>query len=151
MTSTPNADFELTLTFTSSADAVFDAIVSPECISGWWVPAAGSGIEGSELRLTMGSDLVVLRVDQAERPQTVTWSPLVCPPAPDWVGTTISFDIEPTASGGAQLNFRHVGLAVLECFDMCRKGWGHHLGRLVDFVDHGVGKASGSTVDARVA
>jgi hypothetical protein len=79
-----------------------------------------------------------MRVDESTPPSTVTWTTLVCGPAPDWVGTSISFSLSPGEQGGSRLHFRHVGLTPrLECFDQCQAGWNYHLPNLVAYVDTG--------------
>jgi hypothetical protein len=46
----------------------------------------------------------------------------------EWTGTTISFDIEPTA-GGTRLRFTHDGLVpAYQCFTDCSNGWSHFVG-----------------------
>ncbi len=133
------ADFETTMTFLSPAEAVFEAITTPERFNSWWVPASGSGLAGGELTLDMGTR-VVMRVDEAEQPSAVTWTTLVCEPEPNWVGTTIRFALTTGERGGSRLHFRHAGLTPqLECFDMCQAGWNRHLSRLVAYVDDGHG------------
>ena len=137
----PGSDYDKTLTFDASPDVVFDALTTTDGLSGWWVPVTGSGLEGGELRFQFGHGTKVTRVDQAERPSAVRWSVLRCEPAPDWEGTTISFDISATADGGSRLEFRHAGLVPeLECYSMCSQGWDYYLPSLVDFVDTGQGR-----------
>ena len=80
-----------------------------------------------------------MRVGEADRPTRVRWDVLVCEPAPDWVGTAITFDLAPAATG-TELRFHHQGLNPgLECFDDCHAGWTHYLASLVDYVDQGAG------------
>ena len=63
-----------------------------------------------------------MRVAEADRPSRVRWDVLVCEPASDWVGTTITFDLVP-AGDGTELRFHHHGLnPQLECFDQCQAG-----------------------------
>ena len=64
---------------------------------------------------------------------------LVCEPVPDWVGTSITFDLVPVGTG-TELRFHHQGLHPgLGCFDDCLAGWTHYLASLVDLVDRGAG------------
>ena len=79
--------------------------------------------------------LTAVVVDQ----RRVEWTVEEAPHTPEWVGTTIVFDVTP-AAGGTELRFRHHGLTPqLECFDMCHEGWTHYLASLVGYVDCGAG------------
>ena len=141
MTTTPTAtdDFRATKAFSSTPDAVFSALTDVDAITGWWTPAAGGAAAGETLRFLFGDQEFVARVGEATRPSQVRWDVLVCEPVPDWVGTSVIFDLEP-AGTGTELRFRHRGLSPgLECFDDCQAGWTHYLASLVDYVDRGAG------------
>ena len=57
------------------------------------------------------------------------------PRTPDWVGTTIVFDVA-AAGDGAMLRFRHQGLTPeRECYDMCDAGWTYYRGSLASYVE----------------
>lgn len=140
--STLDTDFEATVSFTSPADAIFDALTTPAGLTGWWMKASGSSLTGGELTFVYDNDdnhSVVMRVDEAARPSVVRWTVLAASePFGDWVGTTISFDISPNESGGSRLHLQHTGLTPqLECFDTCRAGWNQSLSSLVNYVDSG--------------
>jgi uncharacterized protein YndB with AHSA1/START domain len=140
-TSTPTTadDFRSTKTFAAAPDAVFSALTDVDGLTAWWTPAAGGAGAGDTLRFLMGERQVVMQVEEAARPSRVRWSVLVCEPAPDWVGTSITFDLQPTGTG-TELLFHHHGLNPgLECFEMCQAGWTRHLTSLVDHVDRGTG------------
>jgi uncharacterized protein YndB with AHSA1/START domain len=138
-TATATDDFRSTKTFAATPDVVFSALTDIDALTAWWTPAGGAANAGETLRFLMGDQEVVMRVDQADRPSRVCWSVLVCEPATDWVGTSITFDLEP-AGTGTELRFQHHGLNPgLECFTMCQAGWTHFLASLVDYVDRGTG------------
>ena len=139
-TAAPHADFESTRIFTAAPDVVFDALTTPSHISGWWTRVTGSGLEGGELRFVFPNLELLARVERAERPTSVEWAVLDCG-MEDWIGTSIIFELAPTATGGTRLEFRHAGLTPqLECFDQCSAGWTFYLPSLVDYVDTGVGR-----------
>jgi uncharacterized protein YndB with AHSA1/START domain len=143
--STKSADFESTLTFKSPVEAVFDALTTLSSLASWWMPVSGSGMDGGELTFVFGEGSVVMRVDKAVRPATVTWTSLACGLLPEWVGTTISFEISQGEQGGSGLQFRHAGLTPqLECYDLCSLGWRTYLASLVGYVDSGKGHPVGS-------
>jgi uncharacterized protein YndB with AHSA1/START domain len=132
-------DFRSTKSFVATPDRVFSALTDIDALTGWWTPAAGGAEAGETLRFLMGDLEVVMRVEAADRPLRVRWDVLVCEAAPDWVGTSITFDLEPVGAG-TELRFHHHGLKPgLECFDMCQAGWTRHLASLVDYVDRGAG------------
>jgi uncharacterized protein YndB with AHSA1/START domain len=144
--STPDAGYESTVILKAAADAVFDALTTPSGLQAWWCPSvSGSGLEGGELTFLFGDDPLVMRVDKAERSSVVRWTALAFEPLPDWVGTTISFDVSPDENGGSRLRFRHTGMTPqLECFDFCTKSWENYLVSLVDYLDSGKGSPFGS-------
>jgi len=149
VTSTTTDDFRSTKTFDAGPEAVFSALTDIDALTGWWTPAGGGAAAGDTLRFLMGDREVVMHVEEADQPSRVRWSVLVCEPAPDWVGTSITFDIEPIGTG-AELRFHHHGLHPgVECFEMCQAGWTRHLASLVDYVDRGAGSAN-PPVDAEM-
>jgi uncharacterized protein YndB with AHSA1/START domain len=134
-------DYTATALFESPPDAVFDALTTPASLTGWWMDASGSGLDGGALTFRWGAEgALVMRVDTAEPAKLVEWTTLASEPVDDWVGTTVRFEISATETGGSRLAFRHIGLTQqLECFDMCRQGWDHYLPSLVGYVDRGQG------------
>ena len=120
---------------------MFSALTDIDALTGWWTPAAGGAAAGETLRFLFGEGEFVALVGEADRPSRVRWDVLACQPAPDWVGTSIIFDLVPDGTGtGTDLHFHHRGLNPgLECFDDCQAGWTHYLASLVGYVDGGVG------------
>ena len=116
-------DFEWTRTIAAPAEAVLAALCTPDAISSWWCATSGSADVGGALEMASrsGSKMLDVRVEPAEEGQVV-WSVEGAPLTPDWVGTTLVFEVE-EAGAGATLHFRHHGLTPqCECFDMCREG-----------------------------
>ena len=130
--------FQAAKTVAASPPAVLAALRSPEAITSWWTPTAGSGEDGGTLEVSFfgGDETVRMHVEPAFE-HRVVWSVQAAPLTPDWVGTTIYFDVV-EAGDGAMLYFRHEGLTpALECYDMCDRGWTHYLGSLVAYVEGG--------------
>lgn len=142
--STRQEDFDSTVTLTAAPEVVFDALTTPVGLAGWWAPVTGDCLAGGELTFTFGGTTAIMRVDEADRPSTVRWTTMVCEPLPDWVGSTLNFTISADGSGGSVLHFRHAGLRVLECFDMCSNAWTGYLRSLADYVESGTGTPFGS-------
>jgi uncharacterized protein YndB with AHSA1/START domain len=139
-----DADFVWTKTFAASSEAVLAALRTTEAISSWWSTATGSADAGAWLEMASRSgskmlDMLVVPVEDG----MVVWSVQEAPLTPEWVGTSIVFEVE-DSTGGATLRFRHQGLTPrCGCFDMCQEGWTNALGRLVSFVE------TGQVADAR--
>ena len=130
--------FQAAKTVAASPAAVLAALRSPEAITSWWGPTAGSGEDGGTLEVSFfgGDETVRMHVEPAFE-HRVVWSVQAAPLTPDWVGTTIYFEVV-EAGDGAMLYFRHQGLTpALECYDMCHRGWTHYLGSLVAYVEGG--------------
>ena len=69
----------------------------------------------------------------------------------EWTGTTVRFEVLPTADG-TQVRFTHEGLAPqVECYDVCRVAWGEYVvGSLRRLIETGAGRP-GSYEDLDVA
>jgi uncharacterized protein YndB with AHSA1/START domain len=142
-TTKTSEDFESTQAFGAPPEKVLAALRTPEGITDWWGPMTGSADVGGTFEVSFENhrQVIVLGVEPAEEGRVV-WTVKETPLTPEWVGTTIVFDV--AASGdGATLHFRHHGLTPqLECFDMCHAGWTHYLRSLVSYVDTGEGQPS---------
>jgi uncharacterized protein YndB with AHSA1/START domain len=128
--------FAATKRISATPQAVLAALRSPEAITSWWTPTTGSGDAGGTLEVSFfgAKERLVLQVEPALAGR-VAWSVQESARTPDWVGTTIFFDVA-EAGDGAMLHFRHQGLTPdLECYDMCDAGWTYYLGSLVSYVE----------------
>ena len=112
--------FQSTKSIAASPEAVLAALRSPEAIAAWWGTSEGSADDGGTLVVSFQNGLqrIVMAVQPASEGRVV-WAVRAAPLTPDWVGTTIYFDVVESGDG-AMLYFRHEGLTPeLECFDMC--------------------------------
>jgi uncharacterized protein YndB with AHSA1/START domain len=133
--------FHSTMSIAASPEDVLAALSTPEAVTSWWGPAIGSADAGGTLVVSFmgGRQRIVMHVEPAFE-NRVVWAVKECPLTPDWIGTTIFFDVT-EAGDGAMLYFRHQGLTPeLECFDMCHEGWTHFLASLVSYAETGVGQ-----------
>lgn len=139
-------DLQIVLEVSASPEAVFEALATTSGLSGWWAPATGSAGSGGDLVFTFGEHPVRFRVTDADRPTRVRWQTVECDVLPDWVGTSITFDLSPTATGGTTVRFRHAGLVPqLPCYEQCSHDWAHFLhASLVAYVETGSGHPVGS-------
>ncbi len=98
-------DFEWTSTVAAGRSR-FGRSVHPEAISSWWCETSGSAAVGGALQMASrsGSPMLSVRVEPAEAGQVV-WSVEEAPLSPEWVGTTMVFEVEESGAG-ATLHFR---------------------------------------------
>lgn len=143
-----DADYTADVTLDASPDAVFAALTTTEGLSAWWTPTTGDGLVGGELTFHFGPGAAaVMRVDSAEPGDGVRWTNIACH-VEDWIGTSVHFDLEPVASGGTRLHFRHTGLTPrLVCFDDCKSGWDHFIPSLAAYAETGTGHPNQSPED----
>jgi uncharacterized protein YndB with AHSA1/START domain len=147
MTSTTNdLDFQTVVEIGATPEHVFDALATTPGVSNWWGPASGSASIDGDLDLTFGKHLVRFRVIDAQRPTRVSWQTVSCDVLPDWVGTTITFELSPSDTDGTTLRFRHAGLSPeLPCYEQCSTDWSRYLHRsLVSYLETGAGQPVGS-------
>jgi uncharacterized protein YndB with AHSA1/START domain len=135
--------FQSTKPVAASPAAVLAGLRATEGVSAWWGPATGSAEEGGTLEVWFlgGRQRIRMHVEPTSEGRVV-WSVEETPLTPEWVGTTIIFDVEESPRG-ATLQFRHQGLTPgLGCYDMCQEGWTHYLGSLVSYAETGEGQPS---------
>jgi hypothetical protein len=139
-----NESYTATIEVTASAEHAFDAIND---VAGWWGRITGStAAVGDEfVYIVPGLHYSGFRVVERDPGRAVAW--LVTGSFVDfaddkseWTGTTVRFDIEPTADG-ARVVFTHEGLAPeIECYDVCASAWRMFIfGSLKSFIETGRG------------
>jgi uncharacterized protein YndB with AHSA1/START domain len=122
-------DFTTTLRVDRPSAEVFEAISD---VRGWWSDSVRGAtrepgdvfvfevpdIHRSTMRLTevVPGQRIVWHVDDA-------WLSFVAR-TDEWTGTDVRFDLAPTADGGTELRFTHVGLTPRdECYEVCAGAW----------------------------
>jgi uncharacterized protein YndB with AHSA1/START domain len=124
-------------------ERVFDAITTLEGLRGWWTPlVSGATAVGGQLRFEFGGlgEEIVMRVDDERRPSAAVWTCLVHTSAPEWNGTTVSFELD-EAGDTTRLTLRHSGLAPATV----ARGWDHFLASICGHVEDGEGMPYGET------
>ena len=116
---------------------VYRGLVDPEGLNAWWTnESAGQPTVGNEYRLQFGAEYDWRAVVTAAVPdRVIEWK--ITRALPDWVGTTIRFVLEPTATG-TRLQFAHTGWA--EASDHFRQSsycWALYLRVLTRYLEHG--------------
>ncbi len=141
--SSPGDGFRREMMIAASPLRVFDALTSLEGLTGWWSSSArGSGAPGGQFQLGFDGvdETITMRVDVATSPTAVAWTCLEHTGLPDWLGTTIVFELAGLEQDRTRLSFHHGGLVPeLECYDQCRSGWERFLASLAAYVERGRG------------
>ncbi|WP_129714859.1 SRPBCC domain-containing protein [Pedobacter sp. SYP-B3415] len=120
-------------------EKVFAAVTTQEGLAGWWTPDTTAKAEaGSILKFEFGPDYhKEMQVLELRAYSRVKW--LCIKAFEEWIGTTITFEIEPHAKG-AILIFRHSGWkAYTNEFASCSYAWALFLGSLKSLCERGAG------------
>jgi uncharacterized protein YndB with AHSA1/START domain len=89
----PNINHEVLIG--ASAEKIYNAITSPEGLSGWWTPGTKAKPElNSVAHFPFGPDYFKeMKIIGLKAPEQVKWSCIAG--ADEWIGTTISFKLQP--------------------------------------------------------
>ena len=119
------------------AAKVYDAIVTEDGLKAWWTddstaePAVGSvarfGFYGGAVYFDM-------KVTELESPSKVRWQCVGGPP--EWMGTTVTWDLGPGDNGAARVRFAHKGWPSTDgAFAKANTTWGTLMQKLKDHVE----------------
>ena len=134
-------DISQELTIETKPQAVFEAITSPEGISGWWsnhvnaTPKVGSVVE---VRFENGG-VFKMEITELEVSEKVYWKVRLSPH--NWEESTITWDITPTSNGTRLLFGQHdlrVG-ATGYTIEETQAGWEYFLASLKSYLETGKG------------
>lgn len=118
--------------FNSPPSVVYAMLTTREGVRAWWTPDADlDAVLGSigEFRFYDGKKVTRVRVDELAPSMRVAWT-VVDSFRPEWVGTTITFELRP-AGGGTELLFAQRGYPHAdENYAVCTTGWGIYFGRM---------------------
>jgi uncharacterized protein YndB with AHSA1/START domain len=118
-------------------ERVYEALTTTEGIRNWWTRDADldSTIDGTgTFRFHEGASVTTVTVRELEAPMHVTWK-TVSSFRPEWIGTTIHFDLRAEKDGTA-LSFAHRGFAHAdEHYAQTTTSWGVHLHNLKEYLE----------------
>ena len=101
-------DLHHEVTIEAPAERVFAALTTAAGLKAWWT--ADSAIDprlggAAEFGFMDRSVVFRMRIDAFEPGRRLEWSCVGGPP--DWLGTTVRFDLVPGESGGTKVSFLH--------------------------------------------
>jgi uncharacterized protein YndB with AHSA1/START domain len=145
---------ELETWIAADRDAVFGALTTREGLNAWWGEALNSAEPGGVVEFDHDlGDILRMRVTELVRGERVAWRCLTeftdpGLPGAEWLGTRITFDLEPVGDGpehawmrartgigpeGTILRLRHDGWADdARWFGFCANAWGVTLAGLAE-------------------
>jgi len=122
----------------SPVETVYEAITTQKGLSGWWTPATIAKPEiGFVMEFAFDDYRKAIRVEELEPYSKVKW---ICLEAfPDWIGTTLTFELEPHSKGTILL-FHHDGWeAYTPEFASCSFDWALFFRSLKSLCEKGKG------------
>ncbi len=120
----------------AAAPTVLEAIKTTEGIKGFWTSRANVPSEVGEileLEFAVAPLPFDLRLERSDE-HTVVWRTETFPP--HWVGTTVSWDVEPR-DGGSTVSFRHAGFDDDAETGSVSFTWGQIMVRLKEYAETG--------------
>jgi hypothetical protein len=133
-TSAPTRDLHLDPRVKAPAHTVHDAVAD---VAGWW----STHLDRSGNEFTVHFDQNWTRVRAEDGHWTITAQDTPALPVPDeWVGDTLTFEVEEVDDTTIILHFTHHGLLAQECADECRPAWQHYIASLVSLAETGEGQ-----------
>lgn len=137
--------YSRTVTVAAPVGDAYRAVGTVGGVRGWWTPVVAGVMEpGAELVLGFeGMDEAIgLRVDELDEPARVTWRCILNTSTPEWVGSTIGFELRSAGARRSAVTLRHDGIDS----SLVASGWDHFIESLAAYVELGRGRPFG---DAR--
>ena len=124
-----------------SPQRVFEALTEADQLKRWWTDEVEAKPEAGALarfRFEGGSVEFRLRISELEPNQRLLWT-VEAPAPPEWDGTQISWQVEPSEAG-TELHFAHKNWQSTEgSFASINYSWGYYLVSLASFLEQGEG------------
>ena len=128
------------LTIQAAPRQVWDALTQPEEIARWWtddlstIPEVGSL---SEFYFSKRKFVIQFEVAELEQDKKVHWLSRKGPP--HWVGTSITWQLEPVQNG-TRVIFTHDGFTQVDMvYEQTQGNWEYFLGSLKSYLETGKG------------
>jgi len=134
------------LKIAAPVEQVYEALTTTQGVRHWWTRDADLDSRIGHLGEFRFGSFAPRRITQVEVEdllpgKLVRWRTLRSH-HPEWIGTTISFELEPNGSG-TTLRFSHSGFEESsECYALCTTGWAYYLVSLRQYLEEGHGAPS---------
>ena len=130
------------LTIAAAPERVWGALTQQDEIARWWTndlsvtPEVGSL---AEFRFSQGTFVIQFEVAELEQDEEVRWISRQGPSTGHWVGTSVTWHLEPV-SNGTRVAFNHCGFAQVDRrYEITRAWWEHFLTSLKSYLETGKG------------
>lgn len=141
-------NYKYDILLTAPVSTVYGALTTQRGIRGWWTASSDAGTAvGEQITIRFGTTFKVMRIEKLRPDAEVRWhvidAQLDVPGltrTKEWVGTTITFQLESLSASVTRLSMEHIGLTPqVECYELCSQGWIQFLGSLKRYVETGTG------------
>ncbi|MGB5517222.1 MAG: SRPBCC domain-containing protein [Gammaproteobacteria bacterium] len=122
----------------SPLNAVYQAIATPDGVSGWWTETRGSPVPGGELAFDFDGHIVKVTVTENVPGKYVEWT--VGGEEGEWLDTRICFELD-EREDQIMVNFQHADWKAATPFmSHCSTKWAVFMLSLKDYLETGTGK-----------
>jgi uncharacterized protein YndB with AHSA1/START domain len=125
------------VTIEAAANKIYEAISTGEGLASFWTRDSHAEPKvGSIAHFGFGGPSLEFKVDELKPGRLVRWSSQGG--FPEWVGTTVVWEITPAEKGGSEVKFTHAGWpAEVPQADLASVNytWGRIVGRLKKYVE----------------
>ena len=134
-------DVLLEVPIAATPERVYTAITEQSGLSSWWTPEVEAEPRVgsiSEFRFGGGRFVAKMEITELEPERCMRWA--VKQGAPEWAGTSVSWELAPKA-GGTRVRFGHHGYPSVEgSFANVNFNWAFYLSSLKDYLETGRGR-----------
>lgn len=127
------------VTIVGDAERIYEAISTGEGLASFWTRDSQAEPKvGSIARFGFGGPVLEMKVEELKPGRLVRWS--TQGGFPDWVNTTVTWEILPGPDGGQEVRFSHEGWpAEMPQGDLASVNytWGRVVGRLKKYAETG--------------
>lgn len=126
----------------ATPETIFHAITTQEGLQSWWAKQTVARPETGFVNVfTFGTSRNDMKITRLIPNTTVEWECILS--IEEWMGTTISFDLEEQQDGRTILRFAHANwTAMTDMFASCNYNWALFMKSLKSFCETGTGTPS---------